>query len=187
MTRVRRARLADALDLARVEVASWRAAYRMLLPGPYLAGITVERCRDRWVRRLAASDDADDHWVLLHEDALVGFCTAGPSRAAPDFAAEVFMLYLHPDRWCRGLGAALLEKALARLAARSFGWVYVWVLADNARARRFYGRFGLATDGERRLDRTGGRRVSVVRYAGVLNPVFPWPAEHLHNSDTDSP
>ncbi len=187
MTRVRRARLADALDLARVEVASWRVAYRILLPGPYLRGITVERCRERWVRVLAAEDDADDHWVLIHEGALVGFCTAGPSRADPEFAAEVFMLYLHPDRWCRGLGGPLLERTLTGLAARPFGWVYVWVLADNARARRFYGRFGLVTDGERRLDRTGGRRVRVVRCAKALNPVFPWPAEHLHSSDTDSP
>ncbi len=187
MTRTRRARLADALDLARVEVASWRCAYALILPGPYLAGITVDRCRRRWVRRLASDDDGDDHWVTEHDGALIGFCTAGPSRADPDFAAEVFTLYLHPDRWCRGLGAALLDRTVEALSARRFGWLYVWVLAENARARRFYVRQGLVEDGQRRLDRTGGRHVEVVRYARPLNPVLPWPAPNLHDLEASSP
>lgn len=187
MAHVRRARLADALDLARVEVASWREAYRFLLPGPYLRGINVERCRGRWVRRLAAEHDSDDHWVLEHGGRVAGFCTAGPSRADPEFSAEVFTLYLHPDRWCRGLGGELLTHATDALAARPFGWMHVWVLAQNARARRFYARHGLTPDGQRRIDRTGGRRLLVVRYAKPLNPVLPWVAPVLHDSDSGPP
>lgn len=184
MTRVRRARLADAFDLARIEVASWRAAYQVLLPRPYLRRITIDRCRARWVERLAGADHGgDDHWALEHDGALVGYCTAGPARADPDFAAEVFTLYLHPDRWCRGLGGVLFERTVESLSERRFGWLYVWVLAENARARRFYVRQGMVADGQRRLDRTGGRRVHVVRYARPLNPLLPWPAADLHGSD----
>ncbi len=174
---LRRARLGDALALARVEVASWREAYPFILPPASLRRLTVDRCRARWVRRLV-EDDGDDHWVF-QLDQVVGYCTCGPTISDPDFAAEVFTLYLHPDHWCRGLGGQLFEHAVAALTRREFRWLYVWVLAENARARRFYRRRGLKADGARRRahrhpDPSSKQSGLVLRYARPLNPLLPW-------------
>ncbi|WP_411074424.1 GNAT family N-acetyltransferase [Streptomyces sp. cmx-4-7] len=53
---IREALPGDAAALAAVHVLSWRAAYRELLPGPYLEGLDVEERAATWHARLTAPD-----------------------------------------------------------------------------------------------------------------------------------
>jgi GNAT superfamily N-acetyltransferase len=61
--------------------------------------------------------------------------------------AELYALYVRPAWWSTGTGRALMEKVLARSAAAGYRSITLWVLRDNQRARRFYGRAGFAPDG----------------------------------------
>ena len=49
---VRRARPSDAASIAAVEVTSWRAAYRGLMPNPFLAQICQAEKTEVWHKNL---------------------------------------------------------------------------------------------------------------------------------------
>jgi ribosomal protein S18 acetylase RimI-like enzyme len=81
--------------------------------------------------------------------------------------AELYALYVRPAWWSTGTGRALMDRVLARTSRAGYQSIVLWVLRDNARARRFYQRAGFAADGATSvLDRLGG--VQEVRYRRTL-------------------
>jgi len=96
---------------------------------------------------------------------------AAPDPLTPDGRAglvgELYALYLTPAWWSAGAGRALMGRVLAFLADDGYRRVVLWVLADNARARRFYERAGFAADdGTNILAGLGG--VLEIRYSRDL-------------------
>ena len=77
---------------------------------------------------------------------------------------ELYALYVTPAWWSAGAGRALMGSVLAALEAERYRRVVLWVLADNARARRFYDRAGFAPDGGTNI-LTGLGGVLEVRYS----------------------
>lgn len=181
--RVRPAERSDADDLASVHLASWRWAYRGLLPDSYLNRMREDELSARWWRRLASGELEESVRVLEVDGRVGGFVTFGPWRDDPTwlgYAGEIYMLYLAPELVGRGLGAELLFHARDELAKVRCHWVVAWVLARNERARGFYEREGLRLDGARRWDPYGDRAVPVVRYASPLNPVVDFEDLRTH-------
>lgn len=78
-TVVRQARESDAPAIAEVHVASWRGAYRGLLPDEYLAGLRVERRTHMW-SQILADPDVDVFVSLDKRECLVGFASLQISR-----------------------------------------------------------------------------------------------------------
>jgi ribosomal protein S18 acetylase RimI-like enzyme len=79
---------------------------------------------------------------------------------------ELYALYVTPDWWSEGVGRSLMDAVLAALRD-DYQRVVLWVLADNTRARRFYGKAGFAPDGAaNEMPALGG--VVEVRYARDL-------------------
>ena len=77
----------------------------------------------------------------------VGFAVAGPSRDEPPVRElELAILYLDPEWFGTGLGAALIQATLGDAPAS------VWVAEDNPRAIRFYAKHGFALDGARKVE-----------------------------------
>ncbi len=156
--RVRRATVDDARSIARVHVEAWRAAYRGLMPDTVLDAFTGVEGDP--VSRSAALDASERRWrdnlvkmpaqgrtaVAERSGSVVGFVTAGPSRASP-VLGEIWALYASPDTWGGGFGRALLDDALAFLATNHLADVELWVLEGNARAIRFYEAAGFRFDG----------------------------------------
>jgi hypothetical protein len=71
-----------------------------------------------------------------------------------------------------GMWWALLARThhvtVGRLATVGYGQVTLWVLASNARARRFYEAAGLRPDGAVKVDDSRGFALSEVRYRRSL-------------------
>jgi GNAT superfamily N-acetyltransferase len=80
---------------------------------------------------------------------------------------ELYALYVTPAWWSTGTGRALMGSVLAALEAERYRRVVLWVLADNARARRFYERAGFAADGGTNI-LTGLGGVLELRYTRPL-------------------
>jgi ribosomal protein S18 acetylase RimI-like enzyme len=76
---------------------------------------------------------------------------------------ELYALYLLPTWWSAGVGRALMTSVLDALRGDRYRRVVLWVLADNARARRFYERAGFTVDGGTNI-LTGLGGVLEVRY-----------------------
>ncbi|MGP8252638.1 MAG: GNAT family N-acetyltransferase [Terracidiphilus sp.] len=125
---LRPAKTQDAMDVARVHVRSWQAAYRGLLPAEYLDALKPE---DRAALYTFESTDMAKPFTIVAEDDgfITGFATTAPARDA-DFEGwgELYALYVDPDFWGRGFGAELMKAARARLVEVGFQQAVLWMM-----------------------------------------------------------
>jgi GNAT superfamily N-acetyltransferase len=171
---VRSADASDAPAIAEVHVASWRAAYRGLLPDEYLDSRTVEVRTQQWDAVLA--DPESGHvLVAVLGDRVVGFAQARPSgdADAPPATGELLTIYLHPDAWDRGLGRVLHDEALHCLEADGYRSATLWMLSTNERARQFYLRHGWSLIPGLRTQEFGGLVVTDLRFGRSLGSATP--------------
>lgn len=151
---------ADAHAIATVNVRSWRAAYRGLLPDDVLAGLSVHDREQFWSNPLTARPVHTSIVVAAIADTIVGFAATGPPLVPDDRAdptlGDLYALYLDPDVWRRGIGTQLHAAALDRLRACGFTHTGLWVLDTNERALRFYDRQGWIDTGRTQVDRGPG-------------------------------
>lgn len=149
--RLRRATETDAAAIARIHVASWRAAYRAELPVAFLAALSETERAQQWLQRLAFRETI----VMLAErdGSLVGFCAHGPARATESSltsAWEIYSLHVAPELRGGGIGSTLFAEVRGH-AVRAGAYVLtLWVVATNLPAQRFYRAKGMHADGEAR-------------------------------------
>ena len=138
----RKATLADIDGLVDVHIASWKVAYKGLMPDEVLENISPVKRRENWDRNLR---DSKSQTVIYEQDArVVGFASFGPSRdddADNSLIAELMGLYVHPDAWRRGIGRTLWVQVEIALVTK-FKEVTVWLLRDNEPAKEFYQAMG---------------------------------------------
>ena len=166
---VRPAGVADAEAVARVRIASWRGAYRGIVPDAVLDGLDLATETDRWRGRLAPGSPA---WTLVAVDeapgrlsGVAGFASAGAARGNDEAGlGEVWAISVAPHRQREGIGRVLLGTAVDRLAALGFAELILWVFEANAGARAFYERMDWHLDGASRPLEIGDASPPIVRY-----------------------
>jgi ribosomal protein S18 acetylase RimI-like enzyme len=169
---VRPAHPGDAAAIARVHVESWRTTYRDLLPAEFLASLSESGYTERWHRVIG---DASSRVFVVEEDGeVVGFASCGRERAGESgFAGELYAIYVLESMQRRGHGRELVRAGVGGLREMGLKDMIIWVLRDNAPARRFYERLGGTyvrkqpiTIGPATLEEVsyGWRRLEDVRY-----------------------
>jgi [ribosomal protein S18]-alanine N-acetyltransferase len=132
MIEVRRARAADAADLATCHATSW--------PRPWTHGAFAT----------LLADPAQPVWCAAPASAsspgLAGFVTI--QLAGPD--ADLTMVAVAPPHRRAGLGQALVATALHDLATTGVSTVFLEVAETNLPARALYARLGFEAAGHRR-------------------------------------
>ena len=137
---IRRASLDDISQLADVHAASWRYAYRGIIPGRELEKMVRHRGA-RWWR--SAILRGGGLLVVDFDDMVVGYVSFGRCRdVSARYTGEIFELYLMPEFQGLGFGRRLFAGARATLASRGYPTLIVWALADNHIATDFYGALG---------------------------------------------
>jgi GNAT superfamily N-acetyltransferase len=166
-TVIRAARPEDARPVAEVHVASWRHAYRGLLPEDSLERLSIDDREATWLGVFADPDPRSGAFVAEVEGRIVGFASFGPSRDedAPDRTGEVPAIYLDPAVLGTGVGRELFEAATMALRDAGFARANLWVLEANTPARRFYEKAGWACDGAVSTHMFDCANEPVVRYA----------------------
>ena len=150
--RIRRAQAADAQALAELGAVTFTEAFGRLYPKDDLNDFLADNhTPEKLVKSLADPDIAA--WVAENaEGRLVGFSQVGPpDMPHPDLRpeqGELKRLYVLNSHQNLGLGAKLIEPALAWLEekGRTPIWLSVW--AHNEGAQRFYQRYGFAKVGD---------------------------------------
>ena len=170
---IREAGPADAGALAAVHVASWRGAYRGLLPDEVLDALDAGRWQALWDRVLAEAAWPRRGTLLAQtpDGEVVGFADIRPTRDEAAGAlptGELTAIYVTPKHWDTGTGRDLMAAAVDRLRAAGFGAATLWVLSGNARAQRFYERAGWHADGTEKDAIVAGVPVTEVRYRRTL-------------------
>ncbi|HLS76045.1 MAG TPA: GNAT family N-acetyltransferase [Nocardia sp.] len=133
-----------ARGIAACHIASWREAYRDLVPAPMLAAFDVDRRADAVLRQLTARGATRTH-VALDGEEVIGFATVTTREAAP--CAELDALYVRASWYGSGVADELVRTAVDPALPCT-----LWVFADAARARAFYRRHGWLPDGARAFE-----------------------------------
>lgn len=161
---IRQATLDDARAIAEVHVASWRAAFRGILPDDALDAMTAEDRLPMWTRVLEPGSTFDVR-VGVDGDAVTGFVSVGPSEDGVPGKMTLYTLYLHPDATGKGIGRALLADAERVMAAHGAQAATLRVITANPRARRLYERAGWTLEPDTvRVEDAWGVPVETVRY-----------------------
>jgi len=161
---IRPAALTDAASLARIQVDSYRSAYRGILPEDYLARFSYEEQTQDW-RALLTDEPAAVLFVAEEAaGAVVGYAL-GALLEQETYDCELAALHVRRPAQGRGAGHALI-RAVARhfeqLGRRS---LVIWVLEANQPARSLYERWGGQLVGQRQVDLGEGLFFSEVAYA----------------------
>ncbi|HVF20104.1 MAG TPA: GNAT family N-acetyltransferase [Mycobacteriales bacterium] len=182
MADIRPLREEDAEELAALHLAVWRSAYGGLVPPAGFDTVDLAERAERW--RATAAGDVDPPRAALvaeQEGRLVGFVAfGGPRDDDADADAEVLALYVDEKHWGTDIGHRLLVAARQAMGAQGHRRFYLWVLADNPRARRFYERAGLVPDGIEKPVDLFGTELPEMRYVGPIG--CDQAAEGAHSS-----
>lgn len=160
---IRKATVADVKDISRIYAHSWKAAYAGLVPRNFLDAIDD----DRWVEKFSRDigDGTLEALMVCDGDTPAGCAAFGAARdeKMPGWG-EIVSVYLHPDYFGKGYGEALLKVTVEALRQQGYERIYLWVLRENARARRFYEKHGFAGNGETCTLDIMGEELVDVRY-----------------------
>jgi RimJ/RimL family protein N-acetyltransferase len=144
---IRKATIDDAYALAVILADSWLAAYyHILSPEELTFHANIERRYEMFRTKLANPEG--EFYIAIHNDTPCGhfmFCDSrDPDR--PD-DCEIVAIYAVPEYWNTGVGRQMMTFALRRIKDLNYENVLLWVFKENARARRFYEKFGFISDG----------------------------------------
>jgi GNAT superfamily N-acetyltransferase len=152
--RVREATPDDTDAIVAVTAAGWRTAYRGIVAQERLAELPVERWRHEVHVGLRRPVEDAFSYVAEIDGEFAGYCfVAAPSRE-PELGrdvAELVAIYVEPDRWRLGAGAALMRAAMDRLSKLPYDEVFLWTFKENAPAISFYERHGWRADGDEKV------------------------------------
>jgi GNAT superfamily N-acetyltransferase len=169
---VRPARPDDAAEIGRIQLATWRYAYRRILPREILAGMDEAWMTHQWRTSIEAPPSPRHRVLVAVEQAetayLVGFAAAGEAdetALAPD---EDLTAMLRPDvaavtdllvepRWARrGHGSRLLAACTDLWRSDGFTTALAWAFEADTVYRTFLESAGWRLDGVARdLDMNG--------------------------------
>ena len=126
-------------------VEIYKEAYRGLEEYAYT------RTKDiKWYFRWLMNRDRDGFFVAEIEGVPVGFVACDSnwfSFFENEEVGEIHEIFVHPRWQGKGIGSALLLRALRYAKERGRRKVGLWVGIGNRRARRFYERFGFEERG----------------------------------------
>ena len=149
---IRRATAKDASGIARAHVESWGAAYKGIVADELIAARDLDDRLATWSAQLERDEPDARVYIADFDGQVGGFVFTQPCRdedLTTEQVAELTALYLRPAHFGRGAGTALADAALRDLRKAGFNEVILWVLEENAGARRFYERTGWEWDGTR--------------------------------------
>jgi GNAT superfamily N-acetyltransferase len=173
--RVRAATPDDTEAIVAVTVAGWRTAYRGIVAPDKLAELPVARWRHEVHVGLRRPVEDAFSYVAEIDGEFAGYCfVAAPSRErelGPN-VAELVAIYVEPDRWGQGAGAALMRAAMDRLSQLPYNEVILWTFTENAPAIAFYERHGWKADGNRKVHpRTQAEAIRFRRRTPAATPI----------------
>jgi len=166
----------DAAEIARIQVVTWRTAYRSLLPTSVLDDWDADAATVSW-RAAITRPPTPAHGVLvaLEKNTVVGFAAYGPAELVGDErpdptgpTSELSTLLVEPRWGRRGHGSRLLAAVADLAEAGGAARLQVWVPEADEVSAGFYESAGWAPDGWARTLDTGDVPLREVRWHALI-------------------
>lgn len=160
---IREGTLDDVKAISYIHALSWKSAYQGIVPQTYLD----ELKEDFWVSAFTGwiKENVLGVQIVTDHGSSVGCVAYGRSRdkSLPNWG-EIVSLYLLPEYFGKGYGKKLLESALMDFKKSDYQNIYLWVLKENQRARRFYENNGLQCNNDECVCEIMGKELTDIRY-----------------------
>jgi hypothetical protein len=116
----------DLTALAEINVDTWRAAYRDMMPAAFVDALDDSHALVRLEPIVAASPPRIG--VAQIDEKIVAFCRFEPSKEGnvPPQTVEIFARNVEPTRWRAGVGRFLTERVLADADSRGIATCTLW-------------------------------------------------------------
>lgn len=164
---IERAAAEDAATMSSIHALSWKSAYKGIVAQKYLDGIKMDLWAATFQKWLAEDVFMAD--ILYLDGMAIGCVTYGKSRDEKFLDwGEIVSIYMHPGHYRKGYGQKLFDHALEKLRSQGYTQCYLWVLAANTAARRFYEKNGFIWSGEKGEIEIAGEKLTDLRYVCVL-------------------
>jgi ribosomal protein S18 acetylase RimI-like enzyme len=165
---IRHAKPSDAQAIALAHDASWRDAYRGVIPGAELERMIARRGPKWWQSAILRGTGL---LVLDFNGEIAGYATYGRNRVpSMPYSGEIFEIYLVPEYQGHGFGRRMFNAARRELAEHGYLSTIVWALAENDKALGFYRRLG-GLQIRRAEERFGSDMLTRVAFGFVSAPV----------------
>lgn len=167
----------DAEEIARLQVVTWRTAYRALLPVEVLDGWDADAATASWASAIT-SPPTPGHGVIvaLERNTVVGFTAYAPAELTSGEvadpvgpSAELSTLLVEPRWGRRGHGSRLLAAVSDLVRAGGAARLQVWLLEEDRVSQGFYESAGWGPDGWARTLDTGGDPLREIRWHALLD------------------
>ncbi|WP_067505057.1 GNAT family N-acetyltransferase [Actinoplanes sp. TFC3] len=161
---VRPARPEDAAEIARIQLTTWRSAYRRLFPAHVLASLDEGYLARGWSEAIESAPSPRHRVLIAVEQAenaqtVVGFAAAGPADEQalapeepplPDSVAAFTDLLVEPRWGRRGHGSRLLSATVDLWREDGFTSAVAWAYDADEAMKKFLGSAGWEPDGAAR-------------------------------------
>lgn len=158
---VRPARPDDAGEIARIQLSTWRTAYRRMLPAHVLANLDEAYLTRGWTEAITETPSARHRVLVAVEQGetastTVGFAAGGPAdehalapeeKPLADDVAAITDLLVEPRWGRRGHGSRLLAACVDLWREDGFASAVAWAYDADTATRRFFATTGWEPDG----------------------------------------
>jgi GNAT superfamily N-acetyltransferase len=140
------------------------------MPDAFLEGLSQTEHTASWHANLLKHAVSGHKRLLIaaEDQNIIGLVRIGPESGSSEVGL-VYLLYVLPEYWGRGVGKALMSAAMDELRDLGIRVATLWVLRDNQRARRFYERLGWQPDGRTSSESYGGVELEAWYYRRAVN------------------
>jgi GNAT superfamily N-acetyltransferase len=146
---LRKATVADAEAIHRVNIETWQSSYRDVFPEEFLAKLPSVKKREsirNFLKNLPPQTAA--YVVEVPLVGIVGFTFGGQGREKfKDFDGELYGLYVLKEYQRHGLGGLLLRSIATFLEVNKFKKMFAWTLATSPYTA-FYRKIGAVECGK---------------------------------------
>jgi len=181
---VRPARPGDAAEIARIQLTTWRTAYRRMFPAHVLAGLDEAYLARGWSEAIEAAPSARHRVLIAVEQGdsashVVGFAASGPADEQalapeepplPAGVAAITDLLVEPRWGRRGHGSRLLAATIDLWRSDGFSRAVAWAYEQDQATQKFLTSAGWEPDGTGRALDVDDMLVPQVRLHVALDP-----------------
>ncbi len=160
---IKQATLEDVEIISKIHAYSWKAAYKDIIPQKYLDDLKdsywVSAFED-WIRNNKLTTQ-----LVFDNEIAVGCVAYGKSRDDKfPYWGEIVSIYTLPQYFGKGYGKYLMNFALSDLKKCDYNDVYLWVLKENKRAKKFYENLGFKCNNDEYTFDIMGKQLIDERY-----------------------
>ncbi len=145
---IRKVQQGDELNLAYIQIESWKAAFQDILSAEILQQATDLTHATAMYKQLLDENIGNGYILEVNSQP---HCIAWWGKARDNDMsdyAELICIHSLQDNWRKGCGTQMMNRIMDDMKAAGYDKVMLWVFTNNVRARKFYESCGFVTYGK---------------------------------------